>query len=187
MEKTHGRRGEVVTVPVHGLPPLLREGLRVAVVPPALKGDRWHTVQEVTTGGSGQLVRLTGLDDIAAAQALVGGQLLADVDDLPQGWEAHDVDALLGRAVIDVASGLEGTILAVMTGPANDVWEIRLYKGTIEAPETLYDYLVPVIDSVILELPACGPIRLSVPQGLEPQHTEHLVPEGANTDYEADL
>lgn len=38
--KAHGKKGEVVTVPVHGLPSLMHEGLSVCVVPPRLKGPR---------------------------------------------------------------------------------------------------------------------------------------------------
>ena len=101
MEKTHGKRGEVVTVPVHGLPPMLREGLEVFVVPPALKGPRSLMVREADLGRSGQLVALEGVTGIGEAERLVGHALLARVDDLPEGFEAHDVDALLGREVVD--------------------------------------------------------------------------------------
>ena len=48
-----------MTVPVHGLPPLLREGLVVVVVPPPLKETRWHEVLSVTDDGrQGSLVLL---------------------------------------------------------------------------------------------------------------------------------
>ena len=67
MEKTHGKRGEVVTVPVHGLPPMLREGLEVFVVPPALKGPRSLMVREADLGRSGQLVALEGVSGIGEA------------------------------------------------------------------------------------------------------------------------
>ena len=46
VEKTHGRRGEVVTSSVHGLPAYVREGMTLAVVPPALKGPRMLRVVE---------------------------------------------------------------------------------------------------------------------------------------------
>ena len=60
--KTHGRKGEVVTVPVHGLPSLMRKGLEVAVVPPPLKGPRVRSVASADDGDRGQLVRLAGVD-----------------------------------------------------------------------------------------------------------------------------
>ena len=67
--KTHGRQGEVVTVPVHGLPPVLREGMTVAVVPPPLKGTRWHEVLSCEEGGrSGQRAALSGVSTIATLE-----------------------------------------------------------------------------------------------------------------------
>ena len=74
MEKTHGKRGEVVTVPVHGLPPMLREGLEVFVVPPALKGPRSLMVREADLGRSGQLVALEGVTGIGEAERLAHSQ-----------------------------------------------------------------------------------------------------------------
>ena len=82
VEKTHGRQGEVVTVPVRGLPSLVREGLTVAVVPPALKGSRWHRVVSCEGDGrSGSLVALSGVSDLTAAESLVGRYLLARESD----------------------------------------------------------------------------------------------------------
>ena len=157
MEKTHGKRGEVVTVPVHGLPPMLREGLEVAPVPPALKGPRTLRVLEADLGRSGQLVALEGVSGIGEAERLVGRVLLARVDDLPEGFEARDVDALLGRDVVDEKSGLLGQITEVMVGPANDVWVVEGPFGEV---------LLPVVESVVVEVSAEGPVRVRVPDGL---------------------
>ena len=158
--KAHGRRGEVVTVSVHDLPSLVREGLEVAVVPPELAGSRWHVV---TSCGSddrgGQLVALSGVGDIASAEALVGKYLLARVDDLPADLALHDPRALLGRAVIDERLGALGEIAEVMRGPANDVWVVRGAAG---------ETLLPVVDEVVDEVPEEGPVTVRVPAGLEP-------------------
>ena len=158
VEKTHGRRGEVVTVAVHGLPSLVREGLEVFAVPPALRGPRRHVVTSCADNGrSGRLVALSGVCDLASAEALVGKTLLARVADLPEDLALHDAGRLVGREVVDVVAGATGAIAEVMRGPANDVWVVRGPLGEI---------LVPVIDEVVSSVPEEGPIPLAVPAGL---------------------
>ena len=159
VEKTHGRRGEVVTVPVHGLPSLVREGLDVAVVPPELRGSRWHTVVSCSSDGrSGSLVALDGAGDLAAAERLVGRHLLARLSDLPEDLALHDAGRLVGREVVDERSGDTATIAEVMVGPANDVWVLRGSRGEL---------LLPVIDDVVSEVPDNGPVVVRIPAGLE--------------------
>lgn len=154
VEKPHGRRGEVVTVPVHGLPSLVREGLTVAVVPPQLKGSRWHTVESVEEDArAGQLVGLSGVDKIGEAEELVGRYLLARREDLPDDLELRDAARLVGRRVADEATGLAGVIDEVMVGPANDVWVVLTDDGG--------EVLLPVIASVVGEVPEEGPIVVS--------------------------
>lgn len=155
--KTHGRKGEVVTVPVHGLPSLMRKGLEVAVVPPPLKGPRVRSVASADDGDRGQLVRLDGVGDLDAASSLVGKTLLARVDDLPEGFEYHDADWLVGRAVVDEKIGPLGRIEEVMVGPANDVWSIMGPFGEV---------MIPVVDEFVLGTDDDGAIHVSVPDGL---------------------
>jgi len=149
-----------VTVPVHGLPPLLREGMEVALVPPLLKRDRWHVVRSVTSGdGRGQLVSLSGCDGIGMAQELVGLTILAHVGDLPSDYLVHDAEALLGRTVEDEAHGTLGTITEVMVGTANDVWVVEGPYGEV---------LVPVVDEFVVDCGESGPIHVRVPDGTVP-------------------
>lgn len=155
--KAHGRRGEVVTVPVHGLPPLLHDGLEVSIVPPALKGPRSRVVNSVSGDEGGMLVSLSGVDDLNSAERLVGRTLLAPWDDLPDGFELHDADALVGREVHDVRLGDLGHVTEVMRGPANDVWVVEGPHGEV---------LLPVIDEVVSSVPPAGAIQVSAPQGL---------------------
>lgn len=157
VEKSHGRTGEVVTVAVHGLPPLVREGLEVFAVPPRLKGPRSHVVTNVTEGAHGQLVSLSGVGDIDSADALRGRYLLARESNLPDDVALHDAEALFGREVSDQELGYLGTIAEVMVGPANDVWVIEGPFGEV---------LVPVVDQVVLALPEKGPISVHIPSGL---------------------
>ncbi|MGN0075354.1 MAG: ribosome maturation factor RimM [Parafannyhessea sp.] len=156
MIKAHGRRGEVVTVPVHGLPSIVSKGLEVCVVPPELKGPRWRKVLAADGGERGQLVRLEGVNDLEAASKLVGRTLLARVEDLPNGFERSDVDWLMGRDVTDERLGYLGRISEVIVGPANDVW-------TVEGPYG--EVMVPVVDEFVLETPRRGSIVVRVPDG----------------------
>ena len=146
-----------MTDTVGGLPPLLSVGMRVAAVPPLLKESRWHEVMEVhDEGGSGQLVRLSGVDNISHAKALAGLTLLAPVDSLPADFALHDVDALLGREVEDDVLGPLGSITEVMRGAANDVWVVEGPFGEV---------LLAVVDEVVKSVPAEGPVIVHAPTG----------------------
>lgn len=141
-----------MAVPVHGLPCVLRRGLDVCVVPPLLKGSRWHTVLACEEGGGpGQLVLLSGVDSLEGARDLRGRFLLAAEKDLPEGLDAHDASRLLGREVRDPARGPIGTIEEVMAGPANDVWVVRGPFGEV---------LLPVVDHVVLDVSREGAISV---------------------------
>lgn len=158
VEKTHGRKGEVVVVPARGLPLLLRVGLRVVVVPPRLKGPREFEVLRCADSSSGQLVSLRDVDTIQEASELVGRTVLARVADLPEDLCLHDAQSLLGRDVRDVRLGEVGSIVEVMRGPANDVWVVEGSYGEV---------LIPVVPQVVEGVPKDGePICVSLPGGL---------------------
>lgn len=149
-----------MAVPAGGLPPLLSEGLQVAVVPPELKGSRWHTVEAVETSGAGQLVALSGVEDIGSARAIAGKSLLAAECDLPADLAAHDPERLMGRAVTDARLGSLGTITDVMLGPANDVWVVTGERG---------ETLVPAVFQIVGEVTyGEAPIEVRLPVGLAP-------------------
>lgn len=156
--KAHGSRGEVVAVPVCGLPPLLTRGLPVCVVPPQLKGPRWRTVEHAGQASPGQLVTLSGVCGLAQARALAGRYLLARERDLPSDLASHDPMRLIGREVVDERLGSLGSIEEVMRGPANDVWVVR--GGAVG------EVLIPVVTDVVGDVPPEGPIGVRVPHGL---------------------
>ena len=157
IQKTHGRTGEVVAVPAHGLPASLCPGLVVTVVPPALKGPRQYEVLSCSGNDLGQLVRLDGVSNLDAASKLVGKTLLACVSDLPAELALHDVEALMGREVVDLTVGSLGCIQEVMRGPANDVWVVKGSHGEV---------LVPVVESMMREFGPTGAIVMDLPSGL---------------------
>lgn len=148
-----------MAVPVHGLPLVLHEGMNVTVVPPRLKGSRVRTVTSCSGDEAGQLVRLSGVDDLGAASALVGRTLLVAEGDLPADFALHDVPSLAGREVCDLEAGPLGSIEEVMRGPANDVWVVEGPRGEV---------MVPVVDAYVVEVPPEGPITVDLPRGLVP-------------------
>lgn len=157
IEKTHGRKGEVVAVPAHGLPFMLHEGMSVVLVPPPLKGLRDHVVMSCVDGRAGQLVRLTGIKTLAESSAIVGKTVLARESDLPGDYALHDADALIGRTVMDERLGLLGTITQVMRTPAHDVWVVNGIRGEV---------LVPVVDAIVGDYVSEGSLSVHVPRGL---------------------
>ena len=154
--KTHGRRGEVVAVPVDGLPSLIHTGLSLCVVPPRLKGPRWRKVVAVKPGEHGDQIKLSGIDGLGDSEPLRGRYLLADAKDLPEGFDLHDAQHLLGRRVTDPDLGDLGTIKEIYTGSANDVWVV----GAEE-----HEYTIPVIPSVVATIPPEDPIVVHVSEG----------------------
>lgn len=157
IQKTHGRNGEVVAVPTHGLPLLLRKGLEVALVPPGLKGPRRQVVERCVDASGGQLVAFADVRSLGEAARLVGKTVLARVADLPSDLALHDVDALIGRDVCDKRLGQVGSIVEVMRGPAQDVWVVEGRYGEV---------LVPVVDAVVREFSPTGGICVDLPRGL---------------------
>ncbi|MDM8270938.1 ribosome maturation factor RimM [Thermophilibacter provencensis] len=148
-----------MTVPVHGLPSVVRPGLEVALVPPALRGNRWHTITSVSSDNrAGSLVSLSGVSALGDAEGLVGSYLLARAEDLPADLPLHDRERLIGRVARDEETGRAGVIEEVMTGPANDVWVIR---------DAGSEVLVPVINEVVSAVPESGEIPIRIPRGLE--------------------
>lgn len=139
--KTHGIKGEVVAVPAGGLPPVLSQGLEVCVVPPLLRADRWHNVEDVETSEAGQLIALSGVDDTTAAHELVGKYLLAKLDALESLEEMETFDDYLGLDVIDERLGLLGSISEIMVGTVQDVLVVQGDKG---------ETLIPDVDEFVL-------------------------------------
>lgn len=159
IEKAHGKRGEFVAASVHGLPPLLHEGMRVAVVPPRLKGDRFHVVERASDDGSraSQLVAISGVSDLDAAEGLRGRYLLARREDLPADVELMDAEAMVGRTVTDERTGVLGRVCEVIRTPAHDVWQVVTSSGEL---------LLPVVDAIGARLSGDGEVSVSVPEGM---------------------
>lgn len=147
-----------MTVPVHGLPSLIAEGMTVVPVPPALKGSRKFSVISVESDDrEGSLVTFEGVATISDAEALVGKTLLVEEDCLPENFSLVNASLLIGREVIDVEHGSLGEITEVLVGPTQNVWVIDGSFGQV---------MMPAVDEFIVEAPVEGPITVSIPQGL---------------------
>lgn len=157
--KAHGNKGKVVAIPAPGLPMLLEAGLRVAVVPPPLRGTRYHEIVSVENSSTAQCVELSDIHSREAAEQLKDKSILVAEEDLPENFELLDQQSLIGRKVVDDNLGITGHIHEIMSGVANDVWVLFIEPDNREL-------LIPVIDEVVLQVPDEGPISICIPQGL---------------------
>lgn len=144
--------------PLRGLPLVLREGLSVALTPPALKRDRFCTVTSVKTVGDGALVGFSGIETMGDAEAISGCRVLVRASDVDLDPLDASVDELHGRPVVDGRYGELGRVSDIMVLPGNDVWVVE--GGPYG------EVLLPVIDQVIAFIPEAGPILVNVPDGL---------------------
>jgi 16S rRNA processing protein RimM len=143
--KTHGLKGEVSVIPAADLPFVLPVGLEVWFVPPPA-AVRTGRVENIRRGPKGPLVKVSGVDDLTAANQLVGSQLLAKAVDLPAEWNEpvpDDDEDPVGLIVTDAVRGLLGEVIELIVTGANDVW-------VVDGP--LGEVLLPVIDDVVLQV-----------------------------------
>ena len=156
--RLHGKKGEVLVAPLRGLPLLLAPGMRVALTPPALKRERFSTVEALTETSDGARVRFSCAHDLDEAERIAGCYVLACVDDLDLGPLDASADELLGRTVIDERYGELGRLSEVRETPANNVWVV--------SGEAHGEVLLPVIEDVVPAIPETGPIAVRVMDGL---------------------
>lgn len=160
--RTHGRKGEVVVAPLDGLPFCLREGMRVCLTPPPLRGDRFHVIERIG-GGDQPIVAFSGIADLNASEPLVGNLVLALRADVPEAEQEQLLFDCVGCRMVDDVHGEIGTIQEFIQLPANDVWRV---DGGIYG-----EVLVPVIEDVVLELPEYedDPVVVHLMPGLLPE------------------
>lgn len=142
-----------------GLPFCLYEGLEVHVVPPALEGVRCTRVASVNqTGDDSGYVALEGVDDMNAAEELVGRKLLAAQEDLDLDG-ALLVDEWIGCSVVDEAYGELGTLDEIFETPAHEIAVVNGERGEV---------LIPLIEEFVVAAPEGlgGTLRTRIPEGL---------------------
>lgn len=137
------------------LPLLVKEGLEVVPVPPALRGPRSYVVRACSGEGATRRLSLGGVEDIGAAAKLVGKTLLAREADLAAELALGDRRAALGLEVVDERYGELGHVEEVVAGDYQDLWVVRGPRGEL---------LVPVVADLIEVRGRCAHTRL--PDGL---------------------
>jgi 16S rRNA processing protein RimM len=160
--KSHGLKGEVAVEPAADLPFVLPIGLEVWFVPPP-SGVRTGRIENVRPGPKGPLVKVSGIDDIGAAQTLVGSDILARTEDMPEEWcePLDDGTDPVGLTITDIGHGLLGEVVDLIVTGANDVWVVDGPFGEV---------LLPVIDDVVLSIDwEAGTAEVSLLPGLLPE------------------
>lgn len=162
ISRTHGKKGEVVAVALDGLPFCLKPGMRVCLTPPDLETDRFCTVTSVGEQEP-PLVAFSCACDLNAAERLVGKLVLARCEDVPEYVEEREFLDCVGCEMVDETRGLVGEISELMLLPANDVWVVQ--------SEKYGEFLVPVLEEVVLELPEdeSGQVMVRLPRGILPE------------------
>ena len=153
--KTHGKAGEVVAQNACGLPAVISPGMRVCIVPPALKGKRWRRVESVSGDAQGMLLGISGINNIDDASKIVGKTILVEAKDLPEDFYLHDTNGLIDCVVVDNVCGEIGKIQEIMQGPANDVWVVAGRFGEVLIP-VVEDFIVDFIEekhTIIVDVP----------------------------------
>lgn len=123
----HGIRGEVRVQPWTDVPERFRPGMRVYVQP----GPGWSVIEAARPFRGGLwLLRLEGVGDRNAAEALRGARLLIRREDrapLPPG--AYYTLDLLGWPVATPDGTVVGRLRDVHRNPAHDLFEVELSAG----------------------------------------------------------
>ncbi len=162
LAQTKNINGGLVARSAAGLPFLLSEGMRVALVPPVLDAPRSVTVESLQMRGSHEaVVFFEEVPDANTAEMLVGchclvrrvevAEELAELEsDLPS-WE--------GWQVFDEAAGFVGEVL--------DIEDRPLQPLLIVAREGAEDALIPLVEEFIVSLDedACR-LDMRLPAGL---------------------
>jgi 16S rRNA processing protein RimM len=131
----HGVQGDVRVESLTDFPERFHPGARVEV------GGHRLTIRTVARYGDELRLRFDEINDRDAAAALLGAYLtvpLAEARALPADHFYHF--QLVGLRVRDQAAGELGTVLEVLTYPANDVLRVQGGRGEV---------LVPMVKAIV--------------------------------------
>jgi 16S rRNA processing protein RimM len=149
--KTQGLKGQVVVNSITGCPFCVPVGAQVFFTPPSLRSERSARIAQVDGSGQSALVVFEDIDDIGAAEQLVGKTILVRRTDVAM--RDTILEEILGREVVCVDRGVIGTVVDVLDTPANRIWVVQGGYGEV---------LVPVIEGVVLDIPSDGALPLSI-------------------------
>lgn len=158
-----------------GLPFLLREGLRVALVPPVLDMPRNVHVSSVSGAGySSAKVRFSEVGPSCDVERLVGCHCLVKREEveeafreaeLPGGLEAltdadiRSIDELVGWRLLDESGRTLGEVSGIEENPAHLILKLTKAEGG--------EALIPLVDDFILEAESeVRALSVKLPKGL---------------------
>lgn len=139
--RAHGLTGYALIQPLTDAPDRFKTGSRLGLGDP--NGEvRQLTVAEAKESGDRLLVRFEELprrEDLDGARGELLSIPASEAAALPPGsYYPHQLE---GLAVVDEAGASLGTLTAVLSAPAHDVWVIRSRGGEV---------LVPAVDEIIV-------------------------------------
>ena len=164
--KAHGISGEVV-VEVRTDDPAARFASGTTLHAKESRGggqDRSYVVAEVREHGGRLLVRLTGVDDRDAADALRGSLFVVDSDDLPpidepDTYYDHQLEGLHVRTTMGQDVGIVAEVLHTAAG---ELLAVRRRDGS-EMREVLVPFVSAIVTSVSLDERT---VEIDPPEGL---------------------
>lgn len=138
--RARGIRGELVVAPLTDFPDRFAQLDRVLLERPDDGGADEFAISSVRSHKSQLLLKLDGIDDRSAAEALIGSYLSVTRDELVQLEEGDFYQfEVIGMGVVSEEGEHLGTISEIMQFPANDVWRIEGKQA----------FLLPAIKDVV--------------------------------------
>ncbi len=155
---THGIRGQLRVVPFSGEMSVI-VSLRSVLLQGPGSGMEPFEVTHAAAHGKRVLITLKGFDNINQVLHLVGREVYAQREQLPElpPDEYYWCD-LLGLRVITVGGEALGTLAEIIATGSNDVYVVR--EGT-------HEYLIPALEDVVTDIDLdAGVMTVSPPEGL---------------------
>lgn len=162
LAKTKNLNGGLVARAASGLPLLLEEGLKLALVPPVLDAPRRVRVKALSFQGEDEaVVFFDEVADAGTAEMLVGCHCLARRDDVdlsalesPEG-----LPSWVGWQVFDEREGYVGTVCAVEDRPLQPLLHVERTDGRTTLVPLAEEFVVAVDEE-------CRRVDLACPAGL---------------------
>lgn len=120
--------------------------------------DESYTIENLRMHKRTPIIKLEGIEDRGAAEALIGAEVYALLgESRPTGEGEWLVSELVGLEVRFLVGEERGEVAGIISNPAHDILEIKTSSGT---------RLLPLIDIFVLEIdPESGYILVSPPSG----------------------
>jgi 16S rRNA processing protein RimM len=142
--KAHGLKGEIKAESTGDDIAWLEDAKELWLERDNSKPEKVELERAAGAGGTFR-VKLKGVDDRDAAEALRGTSLSVEADTLPQPPEGSFwIHQVIGYKITDAKRGELGTLKAVVPTGANDCFEVQ--------PQGRDSYLVPVTDHTLQDV-----------------------------------